>query len=115
MVEPDGNHSPPLSAHDHDRPDKLIVPVAGPGGSGKSTVSRLLARRLELPYLNSGYIYRAVTVLVLDDGVEFDDRPAVEALIRGMDLQFHEEAEETRVRVGARDITHRLKAPDVTP
>lgn len=93
----------------------MIVTVDGPGGSGKSTVSKRVARRLQLPYLNSGFIYRAVTVLVLDDGGRFDDRERVEKTIRGMDLRFREDGDRTVVLVGGRDITDRLKAPDVTP
>lgn len=93
----------------------MIVTVDGPGGSGKSTVSRILARRLDLPYLNSGYIYRAVTVLVLDDGGYFDDRVRVASTIQGMDLRFLEDADKTRVFVGEREVTQRLKDPAVTP
>lgn len=98
----------------------MIITLDGPGGSGKSTVSRILARRLGLPYLNSGYIYRAVTLLVLERGGIFDDREAVSRTIREMRLHFREDDDATRVMVeepgGAeRDVTARLKDPDVTP
>jgi cytidylate kinase len=98
----------------------VIVTVDGPGGSGKSTVSRALARRLGLSYLNSGYIYRAVTVLVLDDAGEtgtavFDDSSRVERIIAGMQLRFRDDESTLRVFSGDRDITARVKAPDVTP
>jgi len=93
----------------------VIITIDGPGGSGKSTVSRILARRLDLPYLNSGYIYRAVTVLVLDGGGFFDDPGRVAEVIRGMDLRFQEDGDATRVFAGDREITARLKDPDVTP
>lgn len=93
----------------------LLVTVDGPGGAGKSTVSALLARRLALPYLNSGYIYRAATLLAIEDGGRFDDPERVERIIRGLDLEFREEGGSTRVFVSGRDITARLKDPDVTP
>lgn len=78
-------------------------------------MSRIVARRLGLPYLNSGYIYRAVTVLALEAGVAFDDHARVAEIIGGMDLQFREDGDITRVVVGDREITTRLKDPDVTP
>ena len=92
----------------------MIVTIDGPGGSGKSTVSRIVARRLGLPYLNSGYIYRAVTLLVLDDGGDFEDRERIRERIQSMDLRFREDEDRTRVFIGERDVTQRLKAPDVT-
>jgi cytidylate kinase len=93
----------------------MIVTVDGPGGSGKSTCSRILARKLGVPYLNSGFIYRAVTVLVQEAGAPFEDHEAVAAIIRGMRLNFQEDGDHTRLLAGDRDLTPRLKAPDVTP
>jgi cytidylate kinase len=93
----------------------MIITVDGPGGSGKSTVSRIVARKLGLPYLNSGFIYRAVTLLVMEDGADFEDRPRVARLIKEIDLRFEEVGDSTRVLLGGRDVTRRVKDPDVTP
>jgi cytidylate kinase len=106
-----------LEIHHPARGRKLavIITIDGPGGSGKSTVSRILARALDLPYLNSGYIYRTVTLLVLENGGKFEDKEKVAQLVKGMDLHFREDADKTRVFVGDREVTQRLKDPDVTP
>lgn len=113
----------------------MIITVDGPAGSGKSTVARLVARELGLPYLNSGFIYRAVTLLVLEAAAEskgdgaagtrvrddaaadraFADREKVTEVIRGMALHFKEDGDRTRVYVGEREVTQRLRDPDVTP
>ncbi|MBI4583489.1 MAG: (d)CMP kinase [Planctomycetes bacterium] len=92
----------------------LIITVDGPAGSGKSTVSRILARKLGLPYLNSGAIYRAVTLAVIDAGVSFDDRPRVAEVISRFSLRSVEEADRTRFFIGDREVTDRLKDPDIT-
>ncbi len=93
----------------------MIITIDGPGGSGKSTISRTLARRLGLQHLNSGFIYRAVTLLVLESGGAFDDHDKVAGLIQGMNLLFREDPDRTRVFIADRDVTDRLKDPDVTP
>ncbi|HBL26044.1 MAG TPA: hypothetical protein DD490_04330, partial [Acidobacteria bacterium] len=57
----------------------LIVAIDGPAGVGKSTVSRRLARRLGVPYLDTGAMYRALGLRVLRRGIDPADRAAVEA------------------------------------
>ncbi len=54
-----------------------IVAIDGPAGSGKSTLARQLAERLDLPYLNTGLMYRAVTLRALGEGVDLDDGEAL--------------------------------------
>jgi cytidylate kinase len=93
----------------------MIITVDGPAGAGKSTVSRRLARELDLTYLNSGFIYRAVTLLVLESGGCFEDRDQGRRIIRGLELKFVEGPDRTRVFLGDREVTDRLRGPDVTP
>lgn len=93
----------------------MVITLDGPAGSGKSTVARILAGRLKLPYLNSGYIYRAITLGVLEAGGDFEDHDKVGALIRNLDLRFEQAPGGLRVFMAGRDVTPRLKDPDVTP
>lgn len=100
----------------------MVITIDGPAGAGKSTVARRLARELNLKYLNSGTIYRAVTLLVLERGGRFEDRGLVEDVIRGLDLRLEEgdtppgagELPEPRVVIGDREVSRRLTDPDVT-
>ena len=93
----------------------MIVTIDGPAGAGKSTVSRRVAESLRVPYLNSGFIYRAITLLVLDQGGDFEDRELVQRTIDELDLDFEDSGGRTIVRIKGQDVTDRLKAPDVTP
>ena len=63
-----------------------LVAIDGPAGAGKSTVTRAFAERLGLVYLDTGAMYRAVTWLVQQSGVNPQDSDAVEPLLIGLDL-----------------------------
>ena len=61
----------------------LVVAIDGPSGSGKSSVSRAVARGLGLAYLDTGAMYRALTWWCLHEGVDLDDLEAVAEAARG--------------------------------
>ncbi len=71
-----------------DRPTPVIVAIDGPSGVGKSTVARLLAERLDLPYLETGAMYRALGLKVLESGVDPEDEEAVVELARSLDIEL---------------------------
>ena len=87
----------------------MIVAIDGPAGSGKSTIARGLAERLGFRYLDTGAMYRALTWLALEDGVDLDDGPALEALAVASPVAF----EGDRVLVRGRDLTAAIRAPRI--
>jgi cytidylate kinase len=96
------------------RPGPIVVAIDGPSGVGKSSSARLLARRLGLPFLSTGSMYRAVGLAALDAGVDLDDAPAVAALLRDLRLELVLEAGEFAVRLGGSDPGERLWDPAVS-
>jgi cytidylate kinase len=66
----------------------MIVAIDGPAGSGKSTIARMVAEGLGFTYVNSGNIYRAMTLLVLREGVAPSDSAAVVAAARGARIEY---------------------------
>jgi CMP/dCMP kinase len=64
----------------------LIIAIDGAAGSGKSTLARGLARTLGLPYVNTGLMYRALTVAALEEGIDADDEQALTRIAR--ELRF---------------------------
>jgi cytidylate kinase len=86
----------------------VIVAIDGPSASGKSTIGRLLARHLELPLVDSGLMYRAITVLALEAGIDPADEEALGELARHTIMDVNTSAEERpgwQVRVGRRDLS----------
>jgi cytidylate kinase len=87
----------------------MIVAIDGPAGSGKSTVARGLAKRLGFRYLDTGAMYRALTLLALEDGVDLDDAQALEALALAEPVSFEAE----RVSVRGDDVTDAIREPRI--
>jgi cytidylate kinase len=85
-----------------------LVAIDGPAGSGKSTIAAALAERLGLARLDTGAMYRAVTLLVLREGVDPGDGAAAARLARGVDLEVGD-----RVLMGGEDVTLAIRGEDV--
>jgi CMP/dCMP kinase len=93
----------------------MIVAIDGPAGSGKSTVARALARRLGFTYLDSGALYRAVTLLALERGVDLDDGAALGELAADAAIELRErEHDYVQVMANGRDVSEQIRVPRVT-
>ena len=95
-------------------PAPLVVAVDGPSGSGKSSVSKAVARRLGAAYLDTGAMYRAVAWHCLHEGVDLADAEAVAAAAVAMDLDQPTDPDVEAVRVGGTDVTEAIRGPEVT-
>jgi cytidylate kinase len=88
----------------------VIITIDGPAGAGKSTVGRAVAARLGLQYLDTGAMYRAVTLAALRHGVPLTDEPAVADLARRLDLHVGDQG----VVVDGVDATAAIRSREVT-
>lgn len=105
-------HTPAADAAPATTP--LVVAVDGPSGSGKSSVSREVARRLGAAYLDTGAMYRAVAWHCLDAEVDLADAEAIAEAARTMPLDQSTHPDEDVVRVGGRDVTQDIRGAAVT-
>ena len=92
----------------------LVITIDGPAGAGKSTVAQKVAARLGLIYVDSGATYRAAALKVLEAGVDPQDEAAVARLVGGSDVRVTTGEGEPRVLLDGRDVTARLRTPEVT-
>ena len=81
----------------------MVVAIDGPAGAGKSTVARALARELGFTYLDSGAMYRAAALSLLENGGKASERAAE------LEVELGE-----RVVAGGRDVTEAIRAPEVS-
>ncbi len=95
-----------------DRP--LTIAVDGPAGTGKSSVSRGLARALGARYLNTGAMYRIVTLAVLRAGLDPNDATAVADLTAGVDLAVGFDPDEDVYFLGGEDVSAEIRGDAVT-
>ena len=88
----------------------MIVTIDGPAGSGKSTVARILADRLQVRFLDTGAMYRAVGLAVLRADIQETDSALVAELVRDLQIEF----EGTRLLLNQDDVTTAIRTPEVT-
>src|SRR6185436_621387 len=93
----------------------MIIAIDGPAGSGKSTVARGVAKRLGFTYLDSGAMYRAVTLLALEKGTSLDDAEAIARAAAEATIELHERDHDyVQVILDGRDVSEAIREPRVT-
>jgi cytidylate kinase len=92
----------------------LIITIDGPAASGKSTVARLLAEKLDASFLDTGAMYRAVTLAAMQAGVDLNDELKLLDIAQTREFQFSVGAGKTIVCIDNVDVTERIRDPEVT-
>src|SRR5262245_50594171 len=92
---------------------RSLVAIDGPAGAGKSTVARKLAERLGWRYLDTGALYRTVTLAALRAGVSPADEEAVARLAEAADIEIRDEAGVQKMFLGGEDVSAAIRGPDV--
>ncbi len=91
----------------------MIVAIDGPAGSGKSTVAHVVAERRQLTYLDTGAMYRSVTLRCLREGVDLADERAVAAVAAAARIEFGAGEKGQTVLLDGRDVTADIRTPEV--
>jgi len=94
--------------------DTLVIAIDGPSGSGKSSVSKAVARELGAVYLDTGAMYRAITYSVLDAGTDLTDAHAIAQAVRDAQLQISVDPDAELVKIGGVDVTQAIREPRIS-
>lgn len=91
----------------------VTIAIDGPAGSGKSTVSKRVARQLGLAYLDTGAMYRAAAWWALHNGINLDDQAAVAAAVAQMPLTLHLDPDDQQLICDGSDITAEIRTSNI--
>ena len=89
------------------------IALDGPAGAGKSTIAKIIAKRLGLPYLDTGAMYRAMALCALSEGVSLTDAEKVDELLNRTDIRVLYEADGQHVLINGTDVTGRLREEEI--
>ncbi len=97
------------------RPDGIVVAIDGPAGSGKSTVSKLVAKRLGYLYVDTGAMYRAAALKALRLGMDVYDEAMMNHLAQITNITLQQQSDgSVRVLVDGEDVTEAIRTPEVS-
>lgn len=91
----------------------MIIAIDGPSGAGKSTLGKMLAKKLNLLYLDTGAMYRAVGLAVVEAGVSFDEKAKVAEIAANARIELVGEPENLQVKLDGRDVSKEIRTNEV--
>lgn len=92
---------------------KITIAIDGPAASGKSTTAREVARRLDYTYIDSGAMYRAVTLKALQNGINVNNFKKIEEIAEKMHITFEKSNEKTIIFMDGIDVSEEIRTPEV--
>ena len=92
----------------------MQVAIDGPASSGKSTISKLIAKENHFVYLDTGAMYRVVTLAVLRNKISIDDHEAIEKLVQTIEIGFSMKDGKQSVFMNGEDVTDEIRSVEVT-
>ena len=92
----------------------MIVAIDGPAASGKSTTAKMVAKKLEMTYLDTGAMYRAVTLALLRSNTDLDDYDSVCKVVDELELDIYDKGSKTIVKLDGEDVSQEIRSMPVT-
>ena len=94
-----------------------IITIDGPAGSGKSTIAKILSKELGLKYIDTGAMYRALTLLALENNLDFQDEASILKIAKKtkieLDYRVTDEKEFTKIKLNGIDVTDKIRSKEV--
>ncbi len=91
-----------------------IIAIDGPAGSGKSTTAKQVAKRLGFTYLDTGALYRALTLLALKNGIDIESEGELVNLLQQSKFQLQSQGDDIRIWINGEEATEAIRSPEVS-
>jgi cytidylate kinase len=92
----------------------MIIAIDGPSSAGKSTLGRLIARQLNLLYIDTGAMYRAAALAVIESGVSTTDHAAVAEVVTRADINLEGDPDSLQAMLDGRDVSQKIRTEEVS-
>jgi len=92
----------------------MIIAIDGPAATGKSTTAIAVAEKLGFTYLDTGAMYRAVTLSVIDRGISLDDKDSLKTFLNMLEINMYFDDKVFKVEINSRDVTRKIRDPKIT-
>jgi len=89
---------------------KNVIAIDGPGGAGKSTIAKLLAKKLNYLHLDTGAMYRAVTLAAINENIDFDDKEKLIKLAKKINITFNKNGE---IILDNKNVSQEIRSSEV--
>jgi cytidylate kinase len=93
---------------------KIVIAIDGPAASGKSTTARLVAKQLGYLHIDTGAMYRAITLRVLEEGIPLNDADRISKVAEETQIRLERSNDGNAVFIDGRDVTEAIRSPNVT-
>lgn len=92
----------------------MIIAIDGPSGAGKSTLGRMIARAMNLLYIDTGAMYRAAALAVIESGVSTTDREKIAEVVARADINLEGDPDSLQVKLDGRDVSTEIRTEEVS-
>ncbi len=94
-------------------PNKILIAIDGPAASGKSTTAKVLAEKLKIGYLDTGAMYRAITLKFLNENVELEKLAEIQRVLGSTEISLNYSDKGLTVLLDEKDVSEAIRTPEI--